>query len=245
MNNTTNLRQEINLLNRPKKLKAPTVSFTALIVCSLLSILMFSGMGYHQKQALTVVKQDIEKIEEKNLFNQKLATSPTNIEVYKNQLTGLEEKLLSRYQLWAKYKQITEAGKDGFSQYFYHIANLATDKLSLYEISISDRGNHLSLKGYASQAEEIPNYINALKSQEALNGVVFGHLSIEKLDGHSILMFSLDKQEISEQDTSTPNNRSIDISEIMKMPLVDAHSPAIGRSHRKKFESNTLLVSGR
>lgn len=241
MSNPANIRQEINLLNRPKKVKAPAVSFSALMVCSLLSVFIFGVVGYYQKQALIIVKQDIKKIEEKNLFNQQLAKSPTNIEAYKNQLTGLEEKLLSKYQLWAKYKQITEAGKDGFSQYFYHIANLANDKLSLYEISISDRGNYLSLKGYASKAEEIPSYINALKSQEALSGVVFGPLSIEKIDGHAILKFSLEKQETSEQNSTTSKDETIDISEIMKMPLVDAHSPAIDGSQRSGLESNILL----
>ncbi|MFT6102079.1 MAG: hypothetical protein ACJA2B_000520 [Candidatus Endobugula sp.] len=213
------MRQEINLLNRTPEISLPLVSFNVLLGLSGACICLLIIISVYQEKTLSIIKQDITKIERENVFQQQSVIKSDDISQYKNQLSGLEKKLLSKYQLWANYKKITNAGKDGFSQHFYYIANLANKNLSLYEISVSERGNYLALKGYSTKAEDIPSYINNLKSQKELEHVTFGNLSIEKVEGHEVLRFILDKKDDRDNVRHAPIERKMDVSDIIKMSL--------------------------
>ena len=160
-------------------------------------------------------------------FLQKNTINVEDINKFQSQLTGLEKQLLSKYQLWANYKNITNSGKEGFSQYFYYIATLADTNMSLYEIIVYDRGASLALKGYSTKAEYIPIFINNLKSQEELKSVTFGDLSIEKIKNHEILRFSLERKSEKDKAEKNEKNKEIDISEIMKMSLVDLNGQSL------------------
>jgi hypothetical protein len=213
------------------------VSFNFFLGLSCVCACFLIATSIYQEKNLLVIKKNIAQIERENVFQQQSITKPEDIAQYQNQLSGLERQLLSKYQLWAKYKNITNAGKDGFSQYFYHIANLANANLSLYEISVSERGNHLALKGYATKAEDIPTYINHLKSKKELEHVVFGDLSIEKIEGHQILRFVLDKKEDEDKDDSQSIEKKINISDIMKMSL------ASNKENYKKANENKQTLT--
>jgi Tfp pilus assembly protein PilN len=239
------MRQEINLLSRPPEMPSPLVSFTMLLGLSGVCVCLLIMVSIYQEKTLSLINKDIAEIERENVFQQKSITKSDDISQYKNKLSGLEKKLLSKYQLWANYKKITNAGKDGFSQYFYHIANLANKNLSLYEISVSERGNHLALKGYSTKAEDIPSYINNLKSKKELAHVTFGNLSIQKIEGHKVLRFILDKREGENKDGPPPIERKIDVSDIIKMSL-SSHdvNPIEGDKSREMLVSQVSKGAG-
>ena len=232
------MRQEINLLSRPPEIPSPLVSFAMLLGFSGVCVCLLIIISVYQEKTLSLINKDIAEIERKNVFQQKSTIKSDDISQYKNKLSGLEKKLLSKYRLWANYKKITNVGKDGFSQYFYHIANLANKNLSLYEISVSERGNHLALKGYSTKAEDIPIYINNLKSKKELAHVIFGDLSIQKVEGHEILRFILDKRAGEDKGNNSQIERRIDVSDIIKMSLSSYDVKPI-----KDGESRGALVS--
>jgi hypothetical protein len=222
------MRQEINLLTMTHGAGLPRLSFR---VFSFLSVVFFSGLivltWYGNKQ-LGEISKDIIAIEKSNYFQQQKVVDTDDISKYQTQLKSLEKQLLSKYQLWINYKNITQAGKDGFSQHFYHIATLADRDLSLYEIDVYERGNSLALKGYARKAEFIPIYIDKLKKQEEFKNVYFGDLSIEKIDGHEVMRFSLAKKELLDKMEKTLE-KPIDISELMNIPLANSHYSVDGK----------------
>jgi len=236
------MRQEVNLLNLEPVVKPPAVSFNVLLVSVVVCFVVLNIVGFYQNKALVIINKDIETIEKNNVFLQKNTIDFNDINKFQNQLSGLEKQLLSRYQLWSNYKSITNSGKEGFSQYFYYIATLADTNLSLYEINVYDRGASLALKGYSKKAEYIPVYINELKSQSELKSVSFGDLSIEKIDGHEILRFSLDrKKEDDTDDSESVRDNKIDISEILKMSLTNVE---VKSSSNKMASMNAKFISG-
>jgi len=237
------MRQEVNLLNRPPEVLTPVVSFNTLfgLCCACACLLII--VSIYQENTLSIIKQDITEIERENVFQQQTVVKSEDIVQYQNKLSGLEKQLLRKYQLWAKYKAITNAGKDGFSQYFYHIANLANKNLSLYEISVSERGNHLALKGYAIKAEDIPIYINDLKYKKELKNVTFGDLSIENIKDHQVLRFILAKKQDKDSKGSQPAGKKINISDIMKMSLA-SHNQNIMEVDQKNIQPNSLSPRG-
>jgi hypothetical protein len=236
------MRQEVNLLNLEPVVKPPTVSFNVLLVSVVVCLITLNIVGFSQDKALVIVNEDIATIEKNNIFLQKNTIDFNDINKFQNKLSGLEKQLLSRYQLWSNYKNITNSGKEGFSQYFYYIATLADANLSLYEINVYDRGASLALKGYSKKAEYIPVYINDLKSQSELKSVSFGDLSIEKIDGHDILRFSLDRKKEEDSDNSqSDRDKKIDISEILKMSLTKVE---VRSSSNSMTSMNTQVING-
>lgn len=221
------MRQEINLLNLEPIVKPPVVSLYVLLACAISCMITLYFFSSYQAKELVRINKDIAVIEKNNIFLQKNTINVEDINKFQSQLTGLEKQLLSKYQLWANYKNITNSGKEGFSQYFYHIATLADTNMSLYEINVYDRGASLALKGYSTKAEYIPIFINNLKSQEELKSVTFGDLSIEKIKNHEILRFSLERKSEKDKEEKNEKNKEIDISEIMKMSLVDLNGQSL------------------
>jgi hypothetical protein len=225
------MRQEINLLKIPLAPKVPKLSFTTAATTSSIFFVLLIAMLWVWDNELESINNDIVTIERNNSFKQKEAMQTGDITKHQTQLKSLEMQLMSKYQLWSNYKKITDAGKNGFSKHFFHIANLADDNLSLYEIDIYERGTSLALKGYARKAEYIPIYINELKNKPEFKGVFFGDLSIEKLHGHEVMRFSLDKKEEKGKEEKGINgevNENIDISELLKMSLASASNQAAG-----------------
>jgi hypothetical protein len=218
------MRQEINLLDLEPVVKPPIFSLSVLLVSAAFCFVALATISFYQDKSLVTINEDIAAIEKNNLFLQKNTINVDDISKFQSQLNGLEKQLLSKYQLWANYKNITNTGKEGFSQYFYYIATLADTNLSLYEINVYDRGASLALKGYSTKAEYIPVYINNLKSQQELASVSFGDLSIEKIEGHDILRFSLDRKKEKNDTGRNASDKKIEISEIMKMSLSEIES---------------------
>lgn len=216
------MRQEINLLQFAPIADVPRLSFMVLLAVLVAFFLMLVVVAWSSKQDLHDILVDIKTIEKDNSFRQAAALGSDDVSKYQTQLKALEVQLLSKYQLWASYKKITDAGKNGFSKHFYHIANLADENLSLYEIDIYERGTSLALKGYARKAEYIPIYINNLKNKEEFSHVFFGDLSIEKLKGHEVMRFSLDKKvDKKDEKESIDGNvdKNINVSDLLKMSL--------------------------
>ncbi len=216
------MRQEINLLQFPPVPDVPRLSFTVLLLLLMVFFLLLVGVAWSGKQDLQDILVDIRTIEKDNSFRQEAALNSDDISKHQTQLQALEAQLLSKYQLWASYKKITDAGKNGFSTHFYHIANLADNNLSLYEIDIYERGTRLALKGYARKAAYIPIYINDLKNKDEFSQVFFGDLSIEKLKGHEVMRFALEKKvDKKEEKESIDGNidKSINVSDLLKMSL--------------------------
>ena len=171
---------------------------------------------------MSVVYADIKEIEKNNHDQQKIIISVDGVGHHQSTLKLLESQLVNKYQLWADYKNIARSGSQGFSKHFFHIANLSDENISLYEIEIYDRGSRLAMKGYARQAAYIPNYINKLKKQTAFQQVAFGNLSIEKLKGHDVMRFSLDKEKSDpEAALELKSQEKIDVSKLMNMTLSD------------------------
>lgn len=231
------MRQEINLKIVIPVATAPKLSFS--VLCC--AIVVLSGflvlVNWQGQDKIDAIRQDIAAIEEKTLSQQQQLLQTGDVSKQQTQLKVLENQLVNKYQLWASYKTITESGKNGFSKHFYHIADLADENLSLYEINIYDRGSSLALKGYSRKAETIPEYINLLKKQQEFSKVKFGDLSIEKIEGHEVLRFSLAKKEDKKADSEfeLEIKPPIDISELMKLPL-------LGLSKSDVQKKDTLLA---
>jgi hypothetical protein len=219
------VRQEINLLPNKEGAIKPKVSFVLSFVVSVAFVGCLVALTWAYSRQLLSINQDIAAIEKNNLSQQNKVVDTGVIKKSQTQLKSLEKQLVSRYQLWINYKKITEAGKDGFSKHFYHLANLADKNLSLYEIEIYDRGNSLALKGYARKAEYIPIYINSLKKENEFKKVTFGDLSIEKIKGHNVMRFALERKEDESAKEDKNVEKPIDISELIKtMTLSDVRS---------------------
>lgn len=233
------MRQEINLKIIAPVASNPKLSFSVLCCAIFVLCSVLGGINWQGQQKIDAVRKDIAIIEEKSLGQQQQLLQTGNISKQQNQLKVLEKQLVNKYQLWSSYKVITEAGKNGFSRHFFHIANLADENLSLYEINIYDRGSSLALKGYSRKAATIPEYINQLKKQQEFTKVKFGDLSIEKIEGHDVMRFSLARKEEQEAELESELDLKppIDISELMKLPL-------LGQLNSDPSKSNLLVAGG-
>ncbi len=213
------MRQEINFLQKPKKEAVPSLSFSRALCVAGFLLVFLSGMSWYGNQELDNVLKDIAAIEKNNASQKIQIVDSQGVTKSQTELRLLEKQLMNKYQLWINYKNITKAGKKGFSKHFYYIAQLADKEMSLYEIDIYDRGNRLSLKGYSKQAAIIPVYINNLRNQQEFKEMSFGDLSMQRLEEHNIMQFSLDRREI--KDKKEPiKNKKIDVSELIKMSLL-------------------------
>lgn len=228
------MRQEINLLKIPIKDNVPKLSLPVVGVVQVVFIAALLTVNWWGGQQLSTILSDISEIEKNNHLQQEPVVEVGDISKQQTQLKTLEKQLLNKYELWVNYKNITDAGKNGFSKHFFHIANLADNNLSLYEIDIYDRGASLALKGYARKAEFIPIYINSLKSQKEFEKVYFGDLSIEKISNHEVMRFVLEKkEEVKESEEKIDN--TIDMSDLMKLPMF---------SQAKKIPINSQSIVG-
>ncbi|ODS23340.1 hypothetical protein AB835_09290 [Candidatus Endobugula sertula] len=212
-------RQEVNLLQNIEKIPVPIISFSILLLASFLLSTILAGILWFDTHKLAEINKDIAAIEKNNMFQKSNIVNTNDISKYQKQLKALEKQLLRRYQLWADYQKITASGKEGFSTHFYHIANLVSQNLSLYEIDIYNKGKNLSLSGYAKKAEDIPIYINDLKKQKEFSDVIFGHLLIENLVSHNAMKFSLEKLE--EDGAKFEIEGGIDADDLINMPLAN------------------------
>jgi hypothetical protein len=216
------MRQEINLLTLTQVVILPRLSFRVFSLFSSVFVFCLIVLTWYGNKQLGVISKDIAAIEKSNHFQLQKVVDTGDISKYQTQLKSLEKQFLSKYQLWINYKNITEKGKNGFSQYFYYIAILADKDLAVYEIDIYEKGNSLALKGYARKAEHIPIYIEKLKNKKEFKNIYFGDLSIKKLDGHELVQFSLAKKN-SQDKVEKTIKKPINISELMNIPLVNNH----------------------
>ena len=110
---TTEIRQEINLLQNSDKNHVPIASFSQLIAVSFLFSIALSGYLWASTNKLEEINKDIASIEKNNMFQQNNIVNTGDLSKYQQQLKNLEKQLLNRYQLWADYQQITVSGKRG------------------------------------------------------------------------------------------------------------------------------------
>jgi hypothetical protein len=95
---------------------------------------------------------------------------------------------------------------DGFTEHVKGLARQRIDGMWLTDVSISNGGEHLGMKGQALQAELLPRYLQRLSSEEAFLGKSFKTLNIARNDKNPRWV-DFDLQSVIEEKTGSMVNR--------------------------------------
>jgi hypothetical protein len=142
-------------------------------------------------------------IEQSRLQLEQLKTQITQLEQQRprNNLAELDAQIVQLTQELDRRSQIFTiiANKDlgnntGFSAHLQALGRQSLDTLSLSVFSLQQGGNYAELAGKTRAADQIPLYIQRLRSEPIFTHAAFGVLNIEPVKNHQGLFeFSLAK----------------------------------------------------
>jgi len=123
------------------------------------------------------------------------ARPQVSLESLDSQIVQLNEKIERRQRLLTLVESNNLGNSNGFSAQLTAMARQHLDSLALEAFSFSRGGHYLELIGEARSAEQIPMYLQRLRSESAFQDTAFGVLHINAAStGAGILSFSLAAQ---------------------------------------------------
>jgi len=130
----------------------------------------------------------------------------------KNNLAALDEELLAltaglerRNQIFGIVADKDLGNNQGFSEYIKALGRQSMNTIALDVFSLQKGGSYIEFAGKTTSADQIPLYIQKLRTESVFEKVAFGVLNVEQsADTNAILSFSLAKITSKEAEVKTP-----------------------------------------
>jgi hypothetical protein len=136
------------------------------------------------------------------------------------QIQKLQNDLQRRQQIWAMISHQDLGNDKGFSAQLNALAKASLNTISLETSSLQRGGTYAELSGKTRSADQIPLYVQKLRSDPSFANVGFGVLNVQRDEASGLLQFSLAKA-VDEKEKSgyqaTENEQGKKINELFKL----------------------------
>lgn len=188
------------------------LSFLLLIIVSAMS----ANTNREREAALEQSRAELQQLKEK--INQLEQQRPrNNLAELDAQIIQLTQELDRRAQIFKIIANKDLGNNTGFSAHLQALGRQSLNTLSLSVFSLQQGGNYAEFAGKTRAADQIPLYIQRLRSEPAFNQAAFGVLNIEPVKNNPGLFdFSLAKQavvSVTEPETKTAVQMLLELNE--------------------------------
>ena len=136
------------------------------------------------------------------------------------QIQQLQKDLQRRQQILAMISHQDLGNDKGFSAQLNALAKASLNTISLETFSLQKGGTYAELSGKTRSADQIPLYVQKLRSDPSFANVGFGVLNIQRDESSGLLQFSLAKA-VDEKEKSgyqpTENEQNQKVNELFKL----------------------------
>lgn len=172
--------QQINLYQAEDNIRQEPFSAFLMLLITLFSILIMSvlyGLLFWQQGTLNKDITALSGQYQQNLIAvEKLETlvkALNNTDKEKAQFRILNSILKNKQGNLKQLSSLVKGNSSGLSTYFTALARKNIKAIWFTEITVSDGGKKLLLKGKTKDAHQIPSFIESLKEETAFSGVNF------------------------------------------------------------------------
>ncbi|MCW8943750.1 MAG: PilN domain-containing protein [Sedimenticola sp.] len=192
-------KQQINLFQPIFKKQTTAFSFNVLLIILGVTVLGMAATYGFSKWNTEKLKQDYlnaqaryESLEmDVSSMAEKLPVPQVN-KLLESELNQLVEKRKTGFAMLNTLQTRIAANKQGFSGYFDGLARQSLTELWFTQITISEAGAHLTLKGKTLKPEWVPLLLKNLQDAPAFTGKHFQVVDlVRQEDNESQLAFSL------------------------------------------------------
>ena len=137
-----------------------------------------------QRQVVAAAKLEVAEL---------LKNSPKNdLAILDAQVLELTQEVARREQIYDVISNKNLGNNTGFSEFLRALGRQSLPSLSLQALSLQRGGNYVEFAGTARTADQVPLYIQRLRSEEAFKSVAFGVIKIDPVDAaKTVYRFSL------------------------------------------------------
>jgi len=176
--------QQVNLYLpglRPKKewLTANSIALSTLgFVCIMMLAVFFlkRGLAEYERRVVSLENYTESSKQRVKGFHEK--TRPTSSLSFDRKLTELKKSIAAREQIGQIIQGQNLGNEFGFSTHFQGLARQALSSISLQHIKISRGGKFVELTGLTQSTQDVPLYMQNLRSENSFRGSQFGLLSV-------------------------------------------------------------------
>ena len=141
------------------------------------------------------------------------------------QIELFQKELQRRQQILAMISNQDLGNDKGFSTQLNALANASLNTISIESFSLQQGGTYAELTGKTRSADQIPLYVQRLRSDPAFTNVGFGVLKVERdKNANGLLKFSLarfnektDTEETSDEFGSSEEYRNQKVNELLSL----------------------------
>ena len=189
--------QQVNLYRPELRITREWLTSQTLAISVVCFIFFLAGLSTLDRYKLHRFEQDIIELENRKVVVQmqidKIKSVPrvSDENALNIKLNSLREKIVKSRTISDIIDSREFGNEQGFSEVLIGIAKHSNEFISLERILFSSGGTFLEAKGNVSFPEYVPNYIQALKSEDSFLNVRFGNLSIAASENKAIHEFSI------------------------------------------------------
>lgn len=167
----------------------------------LLLILITIFTAYQNRQRADVVAQQRLQLEEiKARAVQIEQQRPTgNLAELEVQAENMLKELKRREQVYQVIANKDLGNNSGFSAHLQALGRQSLDTISLEAFSLLAGGNYVELAGKTTSVDQVPLYVQRLRSEAAFSQAGFGVLNAQPQSASGVFQFSLARQTNSKQ----------------------------------------------
>ncbi len=203
--------QQINLYLpefRPSREPLRTIHMAWGLLGIFIVLILVSVFNSHQHtqllQQLTQAQQAQQTLQAQLqiLTPQKSAQPDVNVDV-DAKIQQLQKVLQRRQQVFAMISSQSLGNQKGFSAQLTTLAQASLNTISLETFSLQRGGTYAELSGKARSADQIPLYLQKLRTDPSFANVGFGVMNVERdKNNNGLLQFSLAKSKPSAEATT-------------------------------------------
>lgn len=199
------MQQQINLYQPIDSVKEEPFTATmmlTILALTLVLMLAFYGVLYSKKAGLEAEIKTLKQQNEQTLIVvQKLEATVnklTDAKKEQQQLDYLKKIYASKQNALNELSTMAKGNSVGVSGYFSALARKDIEPIWFSDIDVYSGGQQVLLKGRATDARAIPQFVALLKQEPVFNGVSFRVFNAQRNDTDTTLDFVL-KTELPEQ----------------------------------------------
>lgn len=202
--------QQINLYNKSLRKKILSFSLYRLSQGSL-ALLVFFGLWYsineYQFYSLQTQISDakillVKKQKQLQTFQASLPKVKKDLSL-KAKLTRIEQDLINKQAVLDVLSDQKLGNTSGFTGHFEGLARQTIKGLWLTKLYFMQGGTAVNIHGYSKQPELLPQYLQALSSEDAFKGTEFNYFIIQRDKKSKALSFMLNNI-----NTGTPESQT-------------------------------------
>lgn len=166
-----------------------------IFIVLLLIVSVFSASANRERaQALAESRAQLEKLKVQ-VVQLEQQRPHTNLAELDEQIVQLTQELDRREQIFSIIANKNLGNNTGFSAHLQALGRQSLDTLSLSVFSLQRGGNYIEFAGKARSADQIPLYIQRLRSEPVFARAAFGVLNLAPVkNNQGAFEFSLAKQ---------------------------------------------------